>query len=227
MPLKPEDSEDVLNELRIKLPGSSDAGIKLELFGVIKEFLQDSNSWLENIELMVTAGTQSYALVPRKGGQIIRLGGVWDGLGLPVHASMPNFGTLTVHQSIQVTSVAQAESDTSRKATTPWTVNVIKNTSLPTTKDAIPVAPDFVLQVYSTYIMDGVLGKMMSQTSKSYTNVQMGVYHLKRFRDGISIARDAAFNQNLFGGQRWQFPQNFATASQRSGVSTAWPTETY
>ena len=227
MPLQEPDIEYLMNEARANLVGASDSGIRMELFNVIKEFLQDTNAWVEHIELMVTAGTQDYTLLPRTGGQIIRLVGAYNGLRSPVRASMPTFGRLEVLDPIQTTSVAQAASDTSRKATTPWLVVVVKNIALPKTSDGFPICPEFVLKVYSTYIKDGLFGKMMAQSARGYSNTALSIYHLKRFRDGISIARDAAWTQNILGGQRWTFPQNFSTHSQRSGYSTAWPAETF
>lgn len=227
MPLLPQDIDRVMNDLRTRLTGASDSGIKMELFNTIQEFLQDTNAWVENIDLMVTAGTQEYNLLPREGGQVIRLIGVWDGFRSPQPSSMPTFGKLVVHRQVTVTSVAQAVTDTVRRSTTPWLVAIAKNIVLPTTKDSVPIAPQFVLQVYSNAITDGVLGRMMSQSSKSWTNVQLSLYHLKRFRDAIQTARNDAWTQNLLGGQRWGFPQQFHGSSQRGGISTAWPTETF
>ncbi len=223
MPLQAQDIEYILNECRTKLTGASDGGIKTEMFGVMKEFLQDSNSWRENIELMVTAGVQEYALVPRLGGQIIRLEGVFDGFRVAIPATTPDFTTLVVLPVVNVTSVAQAPTDNSLQGTTPWVVCVVKNVTLPTTTDNFPIVPEFVLKVYSTYILDGILGKMMTQSAKSYSNTQLGMYHMKRFRDGIGIARAAASVGNVVGGQRWSFPRQFATNGQRNSVSTAWP----
>jgi hypothetical protein len=216
-----------LNQARVKLPGSSDSGIKSELYETIREFLQDSNAWVENISLLVTAGVLEYLLVPRGGGQITRLDGVWDGNRTPVPASMPDFSTLVVHQPIQVSSVAPVSTVTTLSAQNPWLVSVIKNIVLPTTRDNIPIAPEFILKVYEPYILDGVLGRMMTHQAKSYSNQTLGVYHLRRFEDGKSQARVAANRQNLLGGQNWKFPQSFRTRGQRGGVSTAWPTETF
>lgn len=222
MPLEAQDVQFLLDSCRVKLPGSTDANIKHELFSTVKEFLNDSDAWVETINLRVTAGTQEYALVPKTGGQIITLMCVLDGIRCPVKAAMPEFGVLQVHQTVNVTSIAQAATDLSRKATTPWLVQVVKNVKLPTTKDSLPIVPDFVLAVYSEYIKDGILGRMMTEQAKPYTNMQAGAMHLKRYRDGIGIARSKSWAQNLVGGQRWAFPQQFATNSQRNSVS-GWP----
>lgn len=225
MPLSTLDVEHSLNTLRIELPGSSDAGIKVVLWNVIKEFLQDSNAWIEQQPLNVISGTQDYSITPLDGGQTIRLVAVLDGFNVAVNATMQNFGTLNVRTKIQVTSVPVTPgTPIVLSAQNPWTVFLVKNIALPKTRDDIPICPAFVLQVYSNYIEAGVMGRMMSQKNKSYSDPQLGKEHLMRFKDGVNIARNDAWNQNILGGQRWMYPRQFSVASQRNGVSTAWPT---
>lgn len=226
MPLQDADVNFVMNDLRVNLPGSSDTGIKQALWGVVKEFLQDTNSWIEYQPVRVTAGVQEYNVSPRNGGQIVRLIGVRDGNFIPVPAAMPTLGKLVIARQVTVTS--DTVSSGSPNAQNPWTVGLVKNIQLPATKDGFPVAPQFVLQVYSDTIVHGVLGKMMLQQGATYTNLQLGKYHLTEFRNGVGIARTDTWNQNLLGGQRWAFPQQFSTNSQRGySTSAQWPQETF
>jgi hypothetical protein len=104
---------------------------------------------------------------------------------------------------------------------------VVKNVTLPTTREDVPIVPEQLLRVYSVHLLDGLLGKMMGQQAKSYSNSAMSMYHLKRFRTGIVIARTAAARDNLVGGQEWAFPRGWTSRSQRGGVSTAWPTRAF
>lgn len=210
------DFDQLMNQARIKLPGASDAGIKLELFDVMKEFLKDSNAWTEDITFTAQAGTLQYILSPLDGGQIIRLVGVFDDKGIPVPAFMPTFGTL---QLVNQASIVPTQPV--------WTARVIKNVALPTTREDIPIGPDWLLTVYSLDILDGLLGKMMGQQNKTFSNGQMSTYHLRRFRTAIQSARTAAIRQNTVGAQEWAFPRGWGSSSQRGGVSTAWPTRAF
>lgn len=225
MPLAPMDVAYIMNECRIKLTGASDSGIQQELWGVIKEFLQDTNSWIEYQKLLVVAGTQEYDVAPATGGQIIRLLGVLDGNRVPVNATMPTLGRLCINQRITVSSIDVVPAVGTTSASNPWKFAVVKNIAFPQTKELMPIAPEFVLKVYSQAIIDGVLGKSMLQQAKSYTNKELGQYHLKRFRDEIGIARNDVQNQNVQGGQRWCFPQQFATYNQRGNSAGPWPPE--
>lgn len=227
MALQSNDVEMLLNNARIHLTGAADSGIKTELWNTISEFLKDSNSWIEINRLPVVAGTQEYLVTPRTGGQIIRLSEVRDGNWFPIKAAMPSPPMLTVYQPVQVTTPPVSQDDTELGGTKPWWLLLIKNIVLPQTKDQLPVAPEFVLRRYNEAITSGVIGRMMMQPMKSYSNPQLATYHLRKFRDGIVAARQEAWTQNLFGGQRWQFPQTFRTNNQRGGSVATWPSETF
>lgn len=216
MALDRRELEMFLNQARIKLPGSSDAGIRAEFYDTLKEFFEDSNTWTEDITLDPVANTQDYTLVPVEDGQIIRLVGVWDAKFLPIPAFMQNFASIHLLHPPQPNQSA-----------VPWMVRVVKNVTLPLTKDDLPVAPDWTLRVYSVTILDGLLGRMMSQMDKTFSDKERGVYHLRRFRTGIQIARTAQARQNTVGAQEWAYPRGWQNRTQRGGVSTAWPTRAF
>lgn len=214
MALDPREFEQFLTNARTKLMGASDAGIRAEVYDVMKEFFTDSNAWREDIEFQAVAATTDYLLIPKANGQIIRLVGTWDDKGISVPSFMAEFGTLKLLHAPDSTPAAK------------WFSRVVKTVTLPTTRENVPIAPDWTLRVYSVTILDGLLGKMMLQEAKSYSNTSTGTYHLKRFRQGIKVARTEAEGANLVGAQSWAFPR-FAGGSQRGGVSTAWPTRVF
>lgn len=202
-----QDLTHLFNQATVSLLGASEAGIKGELFDTIHEFFKDSSAWTEAITVPIVATTTEYPLTVQQGGRIIRLVGVWDSNSLPVAAFMPTVGTLKLVWP------------TNQAAT--YTALVVKNVVRPTREGDknIPDAPDWLLQLYHSAILDGLLGKMMMQPQKSYTDSTLGTYHLRRFRDAIAMARVATARQNTVGAQAWSFPQNYRTRGQRGGVS--------
>lgn len=56
-------------------------------------------------------------------------------------------------------------------------------------------------------ILDGATGRLFSQPGKPYTNPKMAQYHLRRFRNGISQARDMAQRQFTKAGNDFRFPR--------------------
>lgn len=211
MPLIKDDFEHLMNQVRIECTGSSDAGIKAKFFDTLMEFFTDSNSWTEQLSVTATAGVQTFALTPQEGGKIIRLVGVFDPNLVPQQAFMPTFGVLSlVHAYTNTTALS---------------VIVSKTVVRPTTRDGVPDAPDWTLSVFYSYVLDGVLGKMMAEPGKTYSNQPNSSYHLKRFRTGIQMVRVAASRNNTYGAQSWRFPRIVGISStQRGGISTGFPT---
>lgn len=216
MAIQDRDFERLMNQARIELPGASEGGLRGVLWDVINEFFADSNSWTEPIALTLNANTTVYTISPSQGGMILRLVAIIDQNFIAYPAFLSSLAppsaviTLVWPQNINI-------------AVTAYTV---KNIILPNTREEIPDAPNWLFPVYGRAVLEGLLGRMMNQPSKSYSNDAKAVYHLKRFRDHIQVARVAAERGNLLGGQSWRFPQNFRSQSQRGGVSTPFPQPT-
>jgi hypothetical protein len=191
--------------------GTSVRGLTAELYEVLKEFFTDSNSWREDILFDAEADVKSYAITPFEGGKIIRLMGVWGDNNSPWAAFMNDFGTVVLLNAPSQTPSA------------PWMARVVKTIGVPVDKEGKPDAPEWVLSVYSTHILDGLLGRLMAMPGKAWTNPTQSVYHLKRFRAGIQLARTNASRANLVGAQEWAYPRNATGGTQRSGTSGNWP----
>lgn len=183
----------MMNNLRIQLPGAVDGAIQLEFFNAVEEFCSLTNVWLEKINISVVAGDTTYSITPTN-GQIIRLMSIVDQNEVPVASTMslPGEVILASEPNVAGTYVAQVAK----------TVSDVDGNNY-------PVIDDWILDKYNADITDGIIGKMMVQPSKPYTNERMAIYHLRRFANAAAIARSEARHQNLYAGQRWRFPQTF------------------
>ena len=165
---------------------------------------------------------QDYTIIPQQGGLILRLVGVYDNNQITYPAFLQDVGpsgaTLFPGGNLHLVWPQQN--------TIPVAVPVIKTIILPNTQHDIPDAPDWLFPKWGLKILDGLLGKMMTQQNKSYSDQTTGTYHLKRFRDGIQVARVATMRSNLYGGQAWRYPSSWRQSSQRGTVSTAFPAPT-
>jgi hypothetical protein len=214
MAIQKQDLDRLINECEVQLPGATRAGIKGVLFNVIDEFFTDSNSWVESIPLTIGQNAQDYIITPSKGGQIKRLSQVLDANGTvyPGVITDLNPPSATFHLTWpQNTSVAV-------------TAMVVKSIILPNQHDQVPDAPSWLIPQYERFIEAGVVGRMQMHKAKSYGDSTNGPTNVKRFRDGIAMARTQALRQYLYGGQAWRYPRDFRTNSQRGGVSTPFPT---
>jgi hypothetical protein len=210
MTARKHDLDHLLDQARTKLPGSSEAGLKGELFDVFHEFFNDSDSWAETISVPIIPGSVDYNIVPSS-GQIIRLAGVLDQNQLPISALMPEVGVLHLMSPV---NIAQT-----------YSVVVVKNVKFPTDRQSVPDVPEWVLPLYGRTILSGLLGKMKGQPVKSYSDKTGSVFDLAQFKDGIAMAKVATFRRNAIGAQAWGFPQTFRTRGQRGGVSVGNPVQ--
>jgi len=205
MSARKADLDQLMNAVRVRLPGVSDAGIKVELYSTVKEFFFETSSWVEAITMNSVEQIDTYNVTPT-GGQIIRLAGVTDDHGLPLAALLTGIAV-------------QGAVITFRNAfntVTPFTVYVIKSIALPNDNEDFPFMPDWLLPLWGEGIQNGVLGRMMTQPAKSYTNITQGKYHLNKFLDAMTVANIAMQRSHTLGTQAWQFP-TYARGSQRGG----------
>ena len=75
--------------------------------------------------------------------------------------------------------------------------------------------PTWVWGRYRLGIEYGVKGRLMAQPSKPYTNTQLAVLNTRQYNAIRAQARVEAATMYKYGGQNWQFPQNFRTRRRR------------
>jgi len=205
----------LMNNARLRLTGATDAVLQQELFAVMDEFFKKSNVWNEDIDVAVPgldpAGT-IYELVPSGSALIDKLLWVFQkpadtsiGRGPGVNAAMSIPGQLTLQ--------TQPSSDVI------YTVTVALTVQDPTLKNGYVTFPAWVLAKYREAILDGLLGRMMTQPSKPYTNSQMAVFHMRKFVQAAASARVEWARNNTYRAQAWAFPGGFSGGSQRGGRS--------
>jgi hypothetical protein len=192
----------LMESIRADCPGALDDTIRRSLFSCLREMLHISDVWTNDIPLDVTVGETTYDLFPTDDGNINRLMYIFDLNQAQVYGRMPVPGTLILRDAPNVD--------------TTYTVTVALTVFDPVTPEGYPLLPDWIIERYSDELVDGVLGRLMSQPVKPYSNQQLAVYHLRRWRNGIARARIDARQQNLFASQAWRFPRSFAGRSQRT-----------
>lgn len=205
----------LMENARSRLPGATDTLIQYELFNVMDDFFKGSNTWQEDIDIQVPGldpvGT-IYELTPSGPSIIDKLMWVFSvpptstiGRGCQIGSAMSTPGELTL--------TLQPSSPVTYRATVALTVQD------PTTRDGYVTFPAWVLAKYRAVILDGLLGKMMSQPQKPWSNTQLAVLHMRKFNTKVASARVEMTRNNKYRQQAWMFP-GFASGSQRS--SSGW-----
>lgn len=205
------DVDNLMNQLRVELLGCSDMLLRSMLYQVMTEFFNDSSFWTEWVRVNALPSKRHYNLTPTE-GQIIRLDRtILIPQGDFIPALMPEIGQL----------VAEHAPNTNQT----WMVHVVKNVSLPTLKDGVPIAPEFTLKQWFLAIKHGVLGGLQMQADKSWSNAKNAAYNLSKFRSYIQQARTIKLKANTNGASAWRFPQGYRVNSQQGGVPSFGGTE--
>jgi hypothetical protein len=195
----------LMDHCRVRLPGALDAAIKQEMGAVFDEFLSDSGVWFEDIAFVANPTLDTYEQNPAAytyplnptAGAIVRLSYVTDLQGGGKQARMP-----TIPNLVLVWPPSNPESYKARVVLTNDAVDV----------DGYPIVPDWIVRRYATELLDGVLGRMMSQISKPYTSPANAMVHMRVFKSAVQKAKVDSRHEHLFGAQRWRFPQTFNRA---------------
>ncbi len=212
------DVQRLINNARVRLPGATDDAIQYALFATMDNFFKGSNTWLQDIDLEIPGGDPAgtvYQLVPDNGALIDKLMWVFQkstspnfvrGAGVSCAMSTPGELTLTTQPSSDVV----------------YTATVALTVEDPTTRDGYVQFPAWVLAKYREVILDGLVGSMMSQPSKPFTNTTLSVFHMRKFNNKIASARVEMMRNNKFRQQAWAFP-SFNRGRQRGGTGWGGP----
>lgn len=191
----------LMKNLRVKLPGSMDAAIQLELFNTMDAFFQRTNIWQEDISFTTVVNDTSYDVYPAASTSVInRLMWVKDSDGIVIDATMATPGAPGTIDLRYAPSNART-----------LTATVALTTTDPVDGDGNPVFPIWVLNKYNDVIEAGVLGRMYAQPAKPWSNLQLASFYQRKFDGGASEARVEVRRKNTYATGAWRFPQSFAT----------------
>jgi len=213
----PADVQRLMNNARSRLSGATDNVLQQELFAVMDDFFKKSNVWNEDIEVTIPgqdpAGT-IYQLAPAAPALIDKLLWVFQkpsdtsiGRGSAITAAMSVPGELTLR--------------TQPSSSVVYIVTVALTVADPTNRDGYVQFPAWVLAKYRDDILDGLLGRMMTQPNKPYTNSQLAIFHMRKFVQACASARVEWQRNNTYRTQAWAFPGGFSGGTQR-GRSSGW-----
>ena len=196
----------IFDTARLRLPGATDGVMQLEFMNVVQEFCVTTNAWVDATDVRLEPNVNLYDLVPPDAnGDIKRIMYIetldTEAPAWTAPAWMPAPGVM------QIGFVPQAPQDI--------VVFVALQPNELGCKQNFPGVPDWFWTEYTKAITDGLIGNMLVQPAKPYSNPQMGQFYLKRFASGMSTARIQADNGRRYGGQHWTFPQGFAVKRRK------------
>lgn len=201
----------LLDNLRINLPGAVDSTILLELYNTLKDFCKWSKAWQAVVPIQVQPGCRVYLFATVAGKPEYLLGVIpkkdmaVDGTDPPSEISPGGPGRVNAVMPEPGKLVLQYEPNEEQE----FCVNVSLNVTDPVLRTGLPIFPDWIIEQYDEALKEGTLSRMMFQASKPYTSLQGATYHGVSYRKLRNEARNSINTGNVYGGQRWMFPQTF------------------
>lgn len=182
----------LVKNIAVHVPGALDTVIKLELFNVLDEFCRDTLVWKEDIEFDTVVGETLCYAVNAEPATIVSLVELVNEADTPVAATMATPGEIVLKTEPSVVETL--------------TATVVLTVVDPVDGDGWPQMPEWLLRQYFQGILDGLVGRIMAHPAKPYTNERLSIYHTRRFRGAVALARAEAQHKNLHDGQAWRFP---------------------
>jgi hypothetical protein len=199
--------------IKAQIPAAPDAVIRQEVWSVMIDFTADTNMWIEEVPLAIQPNVITYP-VTLTHGVANRLMLVWNN-----DPSNPSSSyrwadsgiTMRVPGVIKLFNIpTQAKS---------WTAAIAKVVSdgrlVSTVLTGYPEVDDWIVDMNSDIIYYGTMYFLQRQPAKPYGNKDAAKENGQIYESQKSTARVNNLHTNVFGGQAWQYPQNFATISRK------------
>lgn len=181
-----DNKSTIIDNIRARVPGVLDGMIALELGNCVYEFLEMTNVWQEDVSLTTQPGVLTYSVITVDGEPVRLMGVKNDGRRIQCSFAPPD--ALSFPTDLN-------------------TVSLVATFALvPDSTDALNV-PEWLWLNYRNALIEGTLGRLMSQIAKPYANERMAIYHMRRFRNFAAQARVEAQRQYNYAAQAWAFPK--------------------
>jgi hypothetical protein len=202
----------LFNRVKASLPGATDALIRQEIGAVLMDFTQDTNLWIEEIPFVAIDNTLNYPLT-LTGGTANRLMCVYDPENDPPHWYMHGVSMqvpAVIHFVRQPEPGQDLVATIAKAASTP-----AMDTSVPPKPTGYPEIDAWIVEKYADVLYYGTLSYLQLEPVKTFSDPRLGTANGARYQSGKSQARVEAQRANIYGGQSWIFPQNWATISRK------------
>ncbi len=189
-----------------QLPGAVRSVVRTELLAAIKEFYEKSSALRETVTRNVVANVSAYAITPDTTNclvlQLLQAAYNKKEIGIltrkPFDLHDPGTPVAWYRSGHNILNLVPAP----EAALTEGLQVYLTMRPDPTIDQTVP---DVTHEEHFDAILSGLLGRMMQQPSKPYTNLQLAQYHLKRFKAQIAQYKGLANKGSVPAGAGWTF----------------------
>jgi hypothetical protein len=233
----------LLDMVRMDCPGVSNGTLRMTLFNILREFFRRSNIWLFELPVYISNTTNDYVLNTCQNANVIRLMGLDKPQYFPMEpieyipscppqfikypTVIPNFSTQNPYPRAPREGAllnAGTKCPILRIFWNPgsddvWIALLSLSIADPVDGTGLPSGmPDWIIEKYFDYIANGVSGKLMLSPNKPYSSPKLAEYNMRKFHEGVGLARTENRHLFTYSNQRWVFPQNFGAPFKHKAV---------
>lgn len=200
------------SDIKISVPGVSDAVLQQELYRVVKDFFETTNIWQETVPITGQKNVVQYPFTLAGKGVPNRLVMLYNPAITP--PNVPRWIEASIGmQTPGVIDILYAPSET-----VTWNAVIAKSLDDVVTTNGWPdidTADGWIIDKYRDCLTYGTLARFQRQPTKPYSNIKLSEDNQRNYIVLRGRARTDALKQNAFGGQAWTFPQGFATVTRK------------
>jgi hypothetical protein len=209
-------------DVKVSLPGVTDAVYAQELFRCAKDFFDQTNIWQEIVPITGLPNTITYPFTVAGKGTPNRLLIIYD----PALSANPN-DRRWIQNSVSMQAPGEIVVGYAPSAQVQWEAVIAKNIVDPTTADHQPEIDDgtgampdatWIVDKYRDAFYYGTLARLQRQPTKPYSNPALARDNMQQYITQRGKARTDTLKKNSFGAQAWIFPQNYATVARKGWV---------
>lgn len=183
----------LMNDLRVRLPGATDAMIQREIWSLLNDFCREGLAWRENVEITLVEDVSTYDIAP-VGTEVVLVYGV-------SHATMALNGAVYSFGKLLLT-VEPTASD----VLTPVFVDAALTPALTAGLDVESLIPADMWSEHHDTILNGVLGRLLAQPAKPYSNPALAAFYVKSYTIQRAVVRRKVRTGGVMAPQTWRFP---------------------
>jgi len=201
--------KNIYDDVKIQIPGVTDAVFKQMLYQVWGDFCDRTNIWIEEVPIPAMPNVVLYPFTLANKGMPNRLLLLYDPQTSPARH--------WVQGSVEMNRPGTIRIMYAPSTAVTW-MAVVAKTPHERTAEGYPdinPADEWIIEKYGDGMHYGVLGRLMEMPAKPYTNTKLGSMNWQYYVTERGKARSDATKSNIYGGQRWMFPQSFAVGSRK------------
>jgi hypothetical protein len=187
-------TDRLMNDLRVRLPGATDAMIQREIWSLLNDFCREGLAWRENVEITLSGGVSTYAIAPA-GTEVVLIYGV-------SHPTMDLSGAVYSFGNLLLTNEPSG-SDLLSSAF----VDAALTPALTAGSDVEGLIPGDMWSEHHEAILNGVLGRMLAQPAKPYSNPALAAFYVKSYTIERAVVRRKVRTGGVMAPQTWRYPR--------------------